>query len=88
LVLLDLREPGSFVQAHLPGAVSLPHREIDAARLAAFGGDARFVVYCAGPHCNGADKAAAKIAALGRPVKVMIGGVVGWREEGFAFASG
>jgi rhodanese-related sulfurtransferase len=41
------------------------------------------VVYCAGPHCNGADRAAAKLAALGRPVKKMIGGVTGWRDEGF-----
>jgi len=37
-----------------------------------------FVVYCAGPHCNGADRAALKIARLGRPVKIMIGGITGW----------
>jgi hypothetical protein len=42
-----------------------------------------FVVYCAGPHCNGANKAAVKLAALGYPVKEMIGGVTGWLDEGF-----
>ena len=41
-------------------------------------------MYCAGPHCNGADRAAVRLARLGRPVKKMIGGVTGWLDEGFA----
>ncbi|KJF77052.1 rhodanese, partial [Klebsiella aerogenes] len=45
-----------------------------------------FVVYCAGPHCNGADIAALKLAQLGRPVKMMLGGLTGWADEGFAFS--
>ena len=32
--------------------------------------DTLFVVYCAGPHCNGADRAALKLAGRGRPVKI------------------
>ena len=47
-----------------------------------------FVVYCAGPHCNGADRAALKLAMLGRPVKIMLGGITGWEDEGFAFSQG
>jgi rhodanese-related sulfurtransferase len=50
--------------------------------------DTLFVVYCAGPHCNGADRAALKLALLGRPVKLMLGGVTGWVDEGFEFAHG
>ncbi len=50
--------------------------------------DTLFVVYCAGPHCNGADRAALRLAELGRPVKLMLGGITGWADEGFAFASG
>ena len=46
-----------------------------------------FVVYCAGPHCNGADRAALKLSRLGLPVKIMIGGITGWEDEQFAFAS-
>ncbi|MEM7525072.1 MAG: hypothetical protein AAF360_15215 [Pseudomonadota bacterium] len=34
------------------------------------------------------DKAVTKVAALGEPAKVMNGGVVGWRAEGCAFATG
>jgi len=37
---------------------------------------------CAGPRCNRADKAALKLASLGRPVKKMIGGVTGWLDDG------
>jgi rhodanese-related sulfurtransferase len=39
--------------------------------------DTLFVVYCAGPHCNGTEKAAIRLAKLGRPVKKMIGGIKG-----------
>ena len=68
-----------------PGAISLPHGDITAERMMAWPHDMLFVVYCAGPHCNGADKAAFKLASLGRPVKVMIGGMTGWADEGFPF---
>ncbi|BCL77423.1 hypothetical protein JHS3_31590 [Jeongeupia sp. HS-3] len=45
-------------------------------------------MYCAGPHCNGADKAALRLAQLERPVKLMLGGVTGWRAEGLALDDG
>ena len=83
-VLLDVRGPIAFARGHVPGATHLPHREIDAARLAAWSPGTLFVVYCAGPHCNGADRAAVRLARLGRPVKKMIGGVTGWLDEGCA----
>jgi rhodanese-related sulfurtransferase len=47
-----------------------------------------FVVYCAGPHCNGAARAAVRLARLGRPVKLMAGGITGWIDEGFELAIG
>ncbi len=83
-VLLDVRSPSLFAAGHVAGATSLPHATIRAETLAAYPNDTLFVVYCAGPHCNGANKAAVRLAALGRPVKEMIGGIAGWRDEGFA----
>jgi rhodanese-related sulfurtransferase len=83
-IVLDARSASDYAKAHIPGAICLPHREISTERLMAWPHDMLFVVYCAGPHCNGADKAALKLASLGRPVKVMIGGMVGWSDEGFA----
>ena len=81
-VVLDVRSPTSYDGGHVPGAVNLPHARINERNLQQFG-DTLFVVYCAGPHCNGADRAAVRLARLGRPVKKMIGGIEGWRDEGF-----
>jgi rhodanese-related sulfurtransferase len=65
------------------GALNIPHSEMTATRMAEYPKDKVFVVYCAGPHCNGANKAALRLAPLGLPVKMMIGGVTGWIDEGF-----
>ncbi len=83
-VLLDVRGEEAFASGHIDGAVSLPHARINEDALKAYPPDTLFVVYCAGPHCNGADKAAIRLAGLGRPVKKMIGGVTGWLDEGFS----
>jgi rhodanese-related sulfurtransferase len=78
----------TYQRRHVPGAIHLPHRSISAERMTEWPADTLFVVYCAGPHCNGADQAALKLARLGRSVKIMIGGITGWADEGFAFATG
>jgi rhodanese-related sulfurtransferase len=83
-VVLDVRGPEAFAAGHVPGAHNLPHRRINDRNLAGFPAGSLFVVYCGGPHCNGADRAAVALARLGRPVKKMIGGVAGWKDEGFA----
>ena len=54
--------------------------------MSVYPADTTFVVYCAGPHCNGANKAAVRLARLGYGVKEMIGGVTGWLDEGFTLA--
>lgn len=77
----------SFARRHVPEAIHLPHRLINAESLAKWPKETLFVVYCAGPHCNGADQAALKLAQLGRPVKIMIGGMTGWEDEGFDFVT-
>ncbi len=87
-VLLDVRSPALFEKSHIPGAIHLPHGKMTERRMAAWPAETLFVVYCAGPHCNGANKAAIRLARLGRPVKEMIGGMTGWADEGFAFAAG
>ena len=73
-VLLDARSQAAYDAAHLPGAISYPHRGITPETL---------VVYCWGPGCNAATKAGAKIAALGREVKEMIGGFEYYVREGY-----
>lgn len=87
-VLLDVRGTGQYEKGHVPGAVDLAHRKIVAAKLAGYPADTLFVAYCAGPHCNGAARAAIRLARLGRPVKIMAGGITGWLDEGFVLAEG
>jgi rhodanese-related sulfurtransferase len=87
-VLLDVRSPALYERGHVPGAVNLPHGKIIESRMSSYPKDTMFVVYCAGPHCNGADRAALRLAKLGRPVKLMIGGVTGWLDEGFKLEGG
>ena len=82
-VLLDVRSHDAYDGGHIGTAVSLPHGKIVASKLADYPADTLFVAYCAGPHCNGASRAAVRLAKLGRPVKLMRGGITGWLDEGF-----
>ena len=51
--------------------------------MSVFPKDEIFVVYCWGPGCNGATKAAFKLSELGFAVKEMIGGIEYWEKEGY-----
>lgn len=82
-VLLDVRGEDDFAKGHVPTAINLPHWKINEQTLIQYPMNTLFVVYCAGPHCNGANKGAIALAKLGRPVKEMIGGAIGWTDEGF-----
>ncbi|WP_315735005.1 MULTISPECIES: rhodanese-like domain-containing protein [unclassified Bradyrhizobium] len=87
-ILVDVRGPASFAKGHIAGAINIPHRTMTAERMAEYPKTELFVVYCAGPHCNGANRAAIRLAQLGLPVKMMIGGIAGWLDEGFALTPG
>ena len=83
-VLLHVNgDQAGFDAGHVPGATFLHHSTMTEERMAEYPMDTLFVVYCSGPHCNGADRAALNLARLGRPVKKMIGGRIGWLDEGF-----
>ncbi|MED1791838.1 rhodanese-like domain-containing protein [Brevibacillus nitrificans] len=81
-LIVDVRSEKAFLEAHIPGALSLPHPTISEASTTALDPDKLLVVYCWSPACNGATKGAAKLAALGFRVKEMIGGMEYWRREG------
>lgn len=87
-VLLDVRSPEAYAKGHVAGAINLPHRKIIESRMAEYPADTLFIVYCAGPHCNGAARAAVRLASLGRAVKLMMGGISGWLDEGFTLQGG
>jgi rhodanese-related sulfurtransferase len=87
-ILLDVRSEEMFAKGHVPTAISLPHWKINEQTLSDYPKETLFVVYCAGPHCNGANKGALALAKLGRPVKEMIGGAIGWTDESFNLTKG
>jgi rhodanese-related sulfurtransferase len=87
-VLFDVRGPGLYAKGHVPGAINMPQGKIVEAKMKDYPPETLFVVYCAGPHCNGAHRGALRLARLQRPVKLMIGGITGWLDEGHALAAG
>ncbi|PKF59143.1 sulfurtransferase [Alteromonadales bacterium alter-6D02] len=79
-VLLDVRSTEAFQKSHAITAKNLPTSEINAETLANYAYDTKFVVYCWGPGCNGATKAALRLSDLGYRAKEMIGGIHYWED--------
>lgn len=79
-ILLDVRSEEAYDKSHAVTAVNMPHSNINEQTFAQYDKETVFVVYCWGPGCNGATKAAMKIAALGFAVKEMIGGIQYWED--------
>ncbi len=85
---IDVRDKAAYLSGHAAGAIHIDHNDMNEARMAEFPKDRLFVVYCWGPGCNGATKAAVKLSGLGFSVKEMIGGITYWKEEGYPVVSG
>ncbi len=79
-ILLDVRATEAFEKSHAITAINIPNNEISRESFAKYKKDTLFVVYCWGPGCNGASKAAFKISALGYGVKEMLGGIHYWED--------
>lgn len=79
-VLIDVRSPKDYAKSHAITAINIHHSQMTKARMAEFSPETLFVVYCWGPGCNGADKAAYRLSQLGRPVKMMMGGIEYWQD--------
>ena len=82
-VLVDTRSEAAWLAGRIPGAVHLPGRRIADSAAERIPVGTPVVVYCWGPGCNGATRAALAFATLGYPVKEMLGGFEYWAREGF-----
>jgi rhodanese-related sulfurtransferase len=91
-LVVDVREPNEYEDAHLPGAVNIPRGVLELradpaspGTDAALSGDcsARILVYCTkGPGARSA-LAAQTLASMGyEHVEVLGGGLVAWAEAG------
>jgi rhodanese-related sulfurtransferase len=88
MLVVDARSLESWNQGHVPGATHLPTAQIAKQAAGLIDRDKTVVVYCWGPGCNGAQKAAVEFARLGYTVKEMLGGFEYWVREGFAVQTG
>ncbi|RIL06691.1 MAG: rhodanese [Proteobacteria bacterium] len=82
VVVIDARSSEAFAREHIPGAISLPHRTMDAATTRALDRTALIVTYCDGIGCNASTKGAYNLARLGFRVKELIGGLDWWKRDG------
>ena len=88
MLVVDTRSLESWNQGHIPGAIHLPRAQIAQQAAELIDRDKTVVVYCWGPGCNGAQKAAVEFARLGYTVKEMLGGFEYWAREGWAVETG
>lgn len=82
-VILDVRPAEDFARCHIAPAISFPYRTITAGSCSILPRDRVLVLYCWGPSCNAAVKAAIRLTRLGFQVKEMIGGIEYWCREGY-----
>jgi rhodanese-related sulfurtransferase len=79
--IVDVRSAADYARGHIRGAISLPGGGGGAENAATLP-DGLLVVYCWGPGCNGAHRAAHRLTRHGRQVKELIGGFEYWVREG------
>jgi len=79
-IIIDLRKPGEYRQAHIPGAVNVSARDVVAfAREQPPG--TRFVTSCYHIACLLATKAAATLVDAGYPCRELLGGWDWWQRK-------
>jgi rhodanese-related sulfurtransferase len=83
VVIVDARTEAAYAQEHIPGAVNLPHRKMNAESTQHFDRSATYVTYCDGVGCNASTKGALKLSELGFQVKELIGGIDWWKRDGY-----
>jgi rhodanese-related sulfurtransferase len=82
ITVIDARSRQAFAREHIPGAISLPHREMSPESTGTLDRERLVVVYCDGIGCNASTKGALRMAELGFRVKELIGGLAWWKRDG------
>jgi rhodanese-related sulfurtransferase len=78
--VLDVRDAASFAKAHLPGALSVPEKELKS-KLASVPKGKTVVTYGWDSDCVLAPKAALALAREGHQVKFLSGGIAEWQRR-------
>jgi ArsR family transcriptional regulator len=81
VTVLDVRPPDEFALGHLPGAVNIPLRELEA-RLAELDPSQPIIAYCRGAYCVLSYEAVAALRVRGFNVRRLEDGFPEWRAAG------
>jgi rhodanese-related sulfurtransferase len=81
VIVVDVRPAEEFHAGHIPGAISVPVREL-AQRLADLPPDREIVAYCRGPYCVQSDTAVALLGRHGFTASRLEFGLPEWRARG------
>jgi ArsR family transcriptional regulator len=87
VTILDVRPSDEFALGHLPAAVNIPLRELEA-RLAEFDPAQEIVAYCRGPYCVLSYEAVAALRARGFKARRLQDGLPEWRAAGLPVVTG
>ncbi|MBI3188196.1 MAG: rhodanese-like domain-containing protein, partial [Gammaproteobacteria bacterium] len=74
IVIVDTRSSVAYQKEHIPGAINLPHRNMNHETTRHIDKSALVVTYCDGIGCNASTKGGLNLARLGFRVKELIGG--------------
>ena len=87
VVILDVRPAEEFAAGHIPGALSVPLDQLDAA-LAGLPRDTEIVAYCRGPYCVLAPQAVECLRTRGFNARRLQDGMPEWALAGLPVAHG
>jgi rhodanese-related sulfurtransferase len=83
VIVIDTRKDFAYDREHIPGAINLNHRDMNAETTAEFDRSAIYVTYCDGIGCNGSTRGALNMATLGFNVRELMGGIEWWKFDGY-----
>jgi len=87
VTILDVRPEDEFALGHLPSALNIPLRELEA-RLGEIDPKQEIVAYCRGPYCVLSYEAVAALRARGFKVRRLEDGLPEWRAAGLPVVGG
>ncbi|EKV27537.1 putative sulfurtransferase (Rhodanese) [Caenispirillum salinarum AK4] len=87
-VIVDVREPHEFAQAHIPGARMVPLSRFDPAALPEVPADKHLVLHCASGVRCGTAASALKASGFQGDINRLEGGIINWYRSGGALESG
>lgn len=86
-VVIDVREPNEYVQAHIPGSILMPLSQFDPAKVPVDPAK-KLVIHCRSGNRCGMAAARMMAAGFGGEIHRMEGGIMNWRVQGGTVESG